>query len=70
MSKVQTQYQTYFVYKMSCGTYTKEQIYTRDNLTALREMWNGGRVELKRQDGTSGKSRYIGETIKSLYGET
>jgi len=70
MGRVQTQYQTYIVYKMSCATIPEKQENARYNLTALREMWNGGRVTLKRQDGSPGKSRYIGETIKELYGET
>ena len=55
---------------MNCATIQEQQEYTRKNLTSLREMWNGGRVSLKRADKTNGKSRYIGDSIKGLYGET
>ena len=68
--KVQTTYQIYSAYNMNCATIQEQQEYTRKNLTSLREMWNGGRVSLKRADKTNGKSRYIGDSIKGLYGET
>ena len=55
---------------MSCTTKEQKQQLASRNLTSLREMWNGGRVKLKRLDGSFGKSRYVGKTIKELYGET
>jgi len=55
---------------MSCTTKEQKQQFASRNLTSLREMWNGGRVKLKRLDGSFGKSRYVGKTIKELYGET
>ena len=48
---------------MSCTTKEQKQQLASRNLTSLREMWNGGRVELKRLDGSFGKSRYVGKTI-------
>ena len=45
---------------MSCTTKEQKQQLASRNLTSLREMWNGGRVELKRLDGSFGKSRYVG----------
>ena len=55
---------------MSCTTTEKQQEYTKRNLTKLRELWNGGSINLERQNGDSGKSRRVGDAIKELYGET
>ena len=55
---------------MACAITTREQEFAKKNLTKLRELWNGGTVNLKRWDGTSGKSRNVGDSVKELYGKT